>query len=106
MGLPDGGAAHALTPGHGKAIVGAYLVGARSTPWQAVYLGLTVTATHTLGVFTLGLVTLFASKYLVAEDLYPWIGAVSGFMVLDGACHRGSFIGEAVAGLACCRQSA
>ena len=45
------GAGHALTPGHGKAIVGAYLIGARSTPWHAVYLGLTVTLTHTLGVF-------------------------------------------------------
>ncbi|MCP4623828.1 MAG: ABC transporter permease, partial [bacterium] len=82
LGAAGWGGAHALTPGHGKAIVGAYLVGARSTPWQAVYLGLTVTATHTLGVFTLGLITLFASKYLVAEDLYPWLGAVSGFMVL------------------------
>ncbi|MGD9017200.1 MAG: HupE/UreJ family protein, partial [Desulfobacterales bacterium] len=48
------GAGHALTPGHGKAIVAAYLVGARSTPWHAVYLGLTVTATHTLTIFALG----------------------------------------------------
>lgn len=82
LGAAGWGGAHALTPGHGKAIVGAYLVGVRSTPWHAVYLGLTVTATHTLGVFMLGLVTMFASKYLVAEDLYPWLGAVSGFIVL------------------------
>ncbi len=76
------GAAHSLTPGHGKAIVAAYLVGARSTPWHALYLGVIVTATHTLGVFTLGVITLFASKYIIADQLYPWLGAVSGFIVL------------------------
>jgi hypothetical protein len=53
------GAAHALAPGHGKTVVGAYLVGARGTARHAVALGLTVTATHTIGVFALGLVTLF-----------------------------------------------
>ncbi len=82
IGAAGWGAAHSLTPGHGKAIVGAYLVGARATGWHAIYLGLTVTATHTLGIFILGLVALFASKYIVAEDLYPWLGAISGFLVL------------------------
>ena len=48
------GAGHALTPGHGKTIVAAYLIGSRSTPWHALYLGLTVTLTHTLGIFVLG----------------------------------------------------
>jgi ABC-type nickel/cobalt efflux system permease component RcnA len=76
------GAGHALTPGHGKAIVGAYLIGARSTPWHAVYLGLTVTLTHTLGVFALGLVALFASQYVLPEQLYPWLGALSGLVVV------------------------
>jgi nickel/cobalt transporter (NicO) family protein len=75
------GAGHALTPGHGKAIVGAYLIGARSTGWHAVYLGLTVTITHTLGVFILGLVALFASRYMSPDQLYPWLGAVSGIIV-------------------------
>lgn len=50
------GAAHALSPGHGKAVVGAYLVGSRGTPKHAVFLGATVTVTHTLGVFALGVV--------------------------------------------------
>jgi nickel/cobalt exporter len=75
------GAGHALTPGHGKAIVAAYLVGARSTPMHAVYLGLTVTATHTLMVFALGLLTLLASRYILPEQLYPWLGLVSGLIV-------------------------
>ena len=76
------GAGHALTPGHGKTIVAAYLIGSRSTPWHALYLGLTVTLTHTLGVFALGLVALFASQYVVPEQLYPWLGAVSGLIVV------------------------
>ena len=49
------GAVHALSPGHGKTIVGAYLVGSRGTPRHALFLGVTVTITHTLIVFVLGL---------------------------------------------------
>jgi ABC-type nickel/cobalt efflux system permease component RcnA len=75
------GAGHALTPGHGKSIVAAYLVGSRSTPWHAVVLGLTVTATHTLGVFILGIVTLFAAERVPTERLYPWLAAASGLIV-------------------------
>jgi len=37
---------------------------------------------HTLAVFALGLVTLFASQYILPEDLYPWLGVVSGLMVV------------------------
>ncbi len=76
------GAAHALTPGHGKALVAAYLVGSRSTPWHAIFLGLTVTATHTLGVFALGVVALFASRYVLPEELTPWLELVSGGIVV------------------------
>ena len=56
------GAVHALSPGHGKSIVAAYLVGTRGTPKHAAILGLTVTVTHTVGVFALGLVTLALSR--------------------------------------------
>jgi nickel/cobalt exporter len=76
------GAAHALTPGHGKAIVAGYLVGTRGTPRHAVYLGLIVTATHTAGVFALGLVTLLLSRFLVSEQLYPWLTVASGLLVI------------------------
>jgi len=75
------GALHALSPGHGKSMVAAYLVGARGTPRHAAILGLTVTATHTVSVFALGLVTLAASEYVLPEQLYPWLGAVSGLLV-------------------------
>jgi nickel/cobalt exporter len=76
------GALHALSPGHGKAMVAGYLVGSRGTARDAVILGATVTVTHTIAVFALGLVTLLASQYLLPEDLYPWLGVVSGAMVV------------------------
>ncbi|MGH3030258.1 MAG: nickel/cobalt transporter [Gaiellaceae bacterium] len=76
------GAAHALTPGHGKAIVAGYLVGTRGRPRHAVLLGLIVTATHTAGVFGLGLVTLLLSRFVVPERLYPWLTLASGVLVV------------------------
>jgi len=76
------GALHALSPGHGKAVVGAYLVGTKGTPKHALFLGATVTITHTLGVFALGLLTLFASNYILPERLMPFLNFVSGLLVL------------------------
>jgi len=65
------GAVHALSPGHGKAMVAAYLVGTRGTARHAVALGATVTVTHTLGVFALGIVALGLSAAVLPEDLFP-----------------------------------
>ena len=76
------GAAHALSPGHGKTIVTAYLVGQRGTPRHAALLGLIVTVTHTIGVFALGLVTLALSQFIVPERLYPWLNLASGLLVV------------------------
>jgi ABC-type nickel/cobalt efflux system permease component RcnA len=76
------GAAHALTPGHGKALVAAYLVGTRGTPRHAFMLGGTVTVAHTAGVFAIGLVTLALSQFIVPERLYPWLTLVSGLLVV------------------------
>jgi ABC-type nickel/cobalt efflux system permease component RcnA len=76
------GAAHALTPGHGKALIAGYLVGTRGRPRHAFVLGATVTATHTAGVFALGVVTLLLSQFLVPERLYPWLTLVSGLLVV------------------------
>jgi nickel/cobalt transporter (NicO) family protein len=76
------GALHAFSPGHGKTVVGAYLIGSRGTPRHALFLGVTVTITHTLGVFALGFATLFASRFIVPERLFPILSLVSGLIVL------------------------
>ena len=46
-----------------------------------VLLGLIVTASHTAGVFALGAITLYASRYIVPEQLYPWLGVFSGLTI-------------------------
>jgi ABC-type nickel/cobalt efflux system permease component RcnA len=75
------GAFHALEPGHGKTVVAAYLAGSRGTARHALLLGLVVTASHTVGVYLLGAVTLYASRHVVPERLYPWLGAASGLLI-------------------------
>jgi ABC-type nickel/cobalt efflux system permease component RcnA len=76
------GAVHALSPGHGKTMVAAYLVGTRGTARQAVALGATVTVSHTIGVFALGAVALGLSQWVLPETLYPWLTLISGLMIL------------------------
>ena len=76
------GAVHALSPGHGKTMVAAYLVGTRGTARHAAALGLIVTFTHTVGVFALGAVTLTLSAVVVPERLYPWLSLASGLLVI------------------------
>jgi high-affinity nickel-transport protein len=76
------GALHALEPGHGKTLVAAYLVGSRGKARHAILLGFMVTAAHTAGVYLLGVIALYASRYIVPEQLYPWMGAISGLTVM------------------------
>ena len=77
------GALHALEPGHGKAVMAGYLVGTRGTPRHAALLALSITVTHTSGVFLLGLVVLFAAQRLAPEKLYPWLSLLSGLLILS-----------------------
>ncbi|MFN7934213.1 MAG: hypothetical protein U0R19_12855 [Bryobacteraceae bacterium] len=76
------GAMHAMSPGHGKTIVAAYLVGSRGTFKHALFLGAMVTFTHTVSVFLLGLGTLFLSRYVVPDKIYPILSALSGAMII------------------------
>ena len=76
------GAGHALTPGHGKTIMAAYLVGTRGRPRDALILGGAVTLSHTAGVLILALVVLLAGGLLPPERLYPILSAVSGLTVV------------------------
>lgn len=76
------GALHAFSPGHGKTIVAAYLVGSRGTIKHALFLGGVVTLTHTIGVFALGLSVLLAGPRIVPERLYPWLGVACGLSIV------------------------
>ena len=76
------GALHALTPGHGKTLVGAYLVGTRGTLRHAVALGSIVTVTHTGSVLALGVITLAASHILLPTTLFPLLEMTSGLLVI------------------------
>jgi len=76
------GAAHALTPGHGKTIVAAYLVGSRGTLKHAAFLGAMVTFTHTISVFLLGLATMFLFQYVVPQKVTQVLGAISGLAIV------------------------
>jgi nickel/cobalt exporter len=76
------GAAHAISPGHGKTLVAAYLIGSRGSLAQATWLGITVAVTHTIGVLVLGIATLLATELLVPERLITWLSLASGLLVV------------------------
>jgi ABC-type nickel/cobalt efflux system permease component RcnA len=76
------GAVHALSPGHGKTIVAAYLVGTRGAFRHALFLGGMVTFTHTVSVFAVGLTTLYLSQYVLPEKITPVLGAISGVSIV------------------------
>jgi nickel/cobalt exporter len=80
------GAAHAISPGHGKTLVAAYLVGSGGTIRQAAALGLTVAFAHTVSVLVLGLLVLVAGELLLPETAIGWLTVASGsLMTLLGA---------------------
>ena len=75
------GVVHGLTPGHGKTIATAYLVGSNSTLRHALMLSMVVTLTHTLGIIALGLIVLLADRYLLPEQLYYIFSLLSGITI-------------------------
>jgi nickel/cobalt transporter (NicO) family protein len=75
------GAIHALSPGHGKTLVAAYVLGAGGDARSAMQIGLSVAVSHTAGVFALGVVTLLASELFLPERVIGWLSLVSGVVV-------------------------
>jgi ABC-type nickel/cobalt efflux system permease component RcnA len=76
------GSLHALTPGHGKTLVAAYLVGSHGRTRDAVFLGSIVTLTHTGSVLIFGLLTMLASRYIFPTLITPWLEVISGLAVV------------------------
>jgi nickel/cobalt exporter len=79
LGLAFGvGALHALAPGHGKALMAAYLVGTGGEIRHAVAIAAAVAGMHTASVVALGILVVTAGRAFRAETIYPWLGLVSG----------------------------
>jgi nickel/cobalt transporter (NicO) family protein len=76
------GGLHALTPGHGKTLVAAYLIGNRGTIRHAAALGGIVTLTHTASVITVGLLALLAGQYILPDILAPALEVGAGLVVV------------------------
>jgi len=76
------GAVHALSPGHGKTLVAAYLVGSRGKLRHAFLLGLIVTVTHVFSVVILGLIALWATQEVVPERVGPWVSLAAGGLIV------------------------
>ena len=76
------GGLHALTPGHGKAVVAAYLVGTRGRIIDAIFLGLVVTFTHTFSVISLGVILLFTKNRFAQQDIVLWLSLISGLLIV------------------------
>jgi len=75
------GALHALSPGHGKTIVAAYLAGSKGTVFHAVFLGLVVTFAHTFSIIVIGVTVLLSSNYILPEKIYPYLALFSSVLI-------------------------
>src|SRR5947209_462491 len=76
------GAAHAATPGHGKTISAAYIVGARGKPIDAVILGIFVTLSHTSGIVLVGVLASLGSTWLRPQRIEAYLAAAVGILVI------------------------
>jgi ABC-type nickel/cobalt efflux system permease component RcnA len=76
------GAGHALTPGHGKTLMAAYLVGTRGRPLHAVGLGLSVSISHTAGILVLAALVVGAADVLPADVVVRAAPVVASISIL------------------------
>src|SRR3982074_682613 len=76
------GAAHAATPGHGKTIAAAYIVGARGKPIDAVILGIFVTLSHTSGIVLVGVLASLGSTWLRPHRIEAYLAVAVGILVI------------------------
>src|SRR5215470_5165368 len=76
------GAAHAATPGHGKTIAAAYIVGARGKPIDAVILGIFVTLSHTSGIVLVGVFASIGSTWLRPQRIEAYLAVAVGILVI------------------------
>lgn len=76
------GAVHAATPGHGKTIAAAYIVGARGKPVDALILGVFVTLSHTSGIVLVGILASIGMPGMVPQRIEAWLALITGILVI------------------------
>jgi nickel/cobalt exporter len=76
------GAVHAATPGHGKTIAAAYIVGARGRPIDALILGIFVTLSHTSGIVLVGVLASLGSSWLRPQRIEAYLALSMGVLVI------------------------
>jgi len=77
------GALHAATPGHGKTIAAAYIVGARGRPVDAVVLGVFVTLSHTFGIVAVAVLASLGVAHLVPARTEAYLALVTAVLVVS-----------------------
>ena len=76
------GAVHAATPGPGKTIAAAYIVGVRGRPMDAVVLGMFVTLSHVSGIVAVGVIASLGLPGVVPQRLEAWLALATGLLVV------------------------
>lgn len=76
------GAVHAATPGHGKTIAAAYIVGARGRPVDAWILGIFVTLSHTSGIVLVGVIASLGLPGVVPQRIETWLEFATAVLVI------------------------
>jgi len=80
------GAVHAATPGHGKSIAAAYIVGARGRPVDALVLGIFVTLSHTSGIVLVAVLATLGSTWLIPQRVEAYLALGTGILVIGIGC--------------------
>src|SRR5262245_30638007 len=77
------GAVHAATPGHGKTIAAAYIVGARGRPADALALGIFVTLSPTVGVVLVAGLAALGATWAVPARVEAYLALMTGLLVVS-----------------------
>jgi len=80
------GAVHAATPGHGKTVAAAYIVGARGRPVDALVLGIFVTLSHTSGIVLVALLATLGSAWMIPQRVEAYLAVATGIIVIGIGC--------------------
>jgi nickel/cobalt transporter (NicO) family protein len=76
------GALHAATPGHGKTIAAAYIVGARGRSTDALVLGIFVTLSHTAGIVLVAVLASLGAAWAVPARVEAYLAVATGLVVV------------------------